>query len=162
VDIRLARLDDAASIADIYNHAVTTTTAVFDLVPRTLAEQEAWLSARSGAHVVLVATGEDGLLGFASLSPYHARPAYRTTVESSVYVREDHQGEGIGRQLVEHLLEVAVEHGFHAVIARIAGDNEPSVALHESLGFSVVGREREVGRKFGRWLDVVIMERLLT
>jgi phosphinothricin acetyltransferase len=161
MDIRLARSDDAAAIADIYNHSVTTSTDVFDLVPRTLAEQQAWLSARSGAHAVLVAHDGTEVVGFASLSPYQSRPAYRTTVEDSVYVRHDRQGEGVGRELLDRLLELATDHGFHAVIARIAGANDGSVALHKACGFEQVGLEREVGRKFGRWLDVVVMERLL-
>jgi L-amino acid N-acyltransferase len=162
VELRLARLDDAAAIADIYNHVVTTSTAVFDLVPRNLVEQQQWLSERSGAHAVLVAEDGDMIVGFAALSPYHSRPAYRTTVECSVYVHQQRQGAGVGRALVDRLLTVATDHGFHAVIARIGADNEPSIRLHRSLDFEQVGREREVGRKFGRWLDVVVMERLLS
>jgi phosphinothricin acetyltransferase len=166
VETRLARLDDASAIAEIYNHAVTTSTAVFDLRPRTLAEQQEWLAQRSGAHAVIVATADPGddptILGFASLSPYRDRPAYATTVESSVYVHPEHHGQGIGRTLLERLVAVATEHGFHAMIARIADGNEASIALHRAVGFDLVGREREVGRKFGRWLDVVVMQRLLS
>jgi len=161
VEIRLARLEDAAAIADIYNHVVTTSTAVFELVPRTLAEQQAWLSERSGAHAVLVAVEAGSPVGFAALSPYHSRPAYRTTVESSVYVDQSHQGAGVGRTLLTRLLDVANDHGFHAVMARIAADNEPSIRLHHAVGFEQVGLEKEVGRKFHRWLDVMVMERLL-
>jgi len=162
VQLRLARLDDAAAIADIYNHVVTTSTATFEMVPRDVAEQQRWLRERSGAHAVLVAEDGEMVTGFAALSPYHARPAYRTTVESSVYVHQDHQGSGVGRALVERLMEVATEHGFHAAIARIGADNEASIRLHRAAGFEQVGREREVGRKFNRWLDVVVMERLLS
>jgi L-amino acid N-acyltransferase len=161
MEVRLARSADAAATAEIYNHSVTTSTDVFDLVPRTLADQQAWLSDRSGAHLVLVAQDGADIVGFASLSPYKTRPAYRTTVEDSVYVRHDRQGEGIGRQLLQRLLELATDHGFHAVIGRIGGGNEGSVALHKACGFEQIGLEREVGRKFGRWLDVVVMERLL-
>jgi phosphinothricin acetyltransferase len=152
---------DAAATAEIYNHSVTTSTDVFDLVPRTLADQQAWLSDRAGVHAVLVAQEGADIIGFASLSPYKTRPAYRTTVEDSVYVRHDRQGEGVGRELLERLLDLATDHGFHAVIGRIAGGNEGSVALHKACGFEQIGLEREVGRKFGRWLDVVVMERLL-
>lgn len=161
MELRLAQPDDAAGIAEIYNHAVTTSTAVFDLRPRSLAEQRAWLADRSGAHAVVVAVDGTTVVGFASLSPYRDRPAYTTTVESSVYVREGHQGRGIGRALMERLLEQATDHGFHAAIARIVDDNEASIALHQAVGYEIVGREREVGRKFNRWLDVVVMERLL-
>ena len=101
------------------------------------------------------------MAGFASLSPYRDRPAYRTTVEDSVYVDRRHQGRGIGRRLLGELLDRATESGFHAVMARIVGGHEASIALHRSLGFEVVGTEREVGRKFNRWLDVVLMQRLL-
>ena len=166
MEIRLAQIDDAATIAEIYNHAVTTSTAVFDLRPRTLAEQKAWMTQRSGVHAVIVATDDEvagtPVRGFASLSPYRDRPAYATSVESSVYVHPDHLGAGIGRQLLERLVEVATEHGFHTMIARIADGNEASIALHQAVGFGLVGREREVGRKFGRWLDVVVMQRLLS
>ena len=100
-------------------------------------------------------------MGTGSLSPYRPRAAYSTSVEDSVYVAEAFQGLGIGRAVLEELLRLAEAHGFHAVLARIAGDNEASVALHLSCGFELIGTEHEVGRKFGRWLDVVCMERLI-
>jgi phosphinothricin acetyltransferase len=95
------------------------------------------------------------------LSPYRDRPAYSTTVEDSVYVAPGHQGEGVGRSLLTELVSLATAHGFHSMMARIVGGHEASIALHRSVGFEVVGTEREVGRKFGRWLDVVLMQRLL-
>jgi L-amino acid N-acyltransferase YncA len=161
IALRLARPDDADALRDIYNVEVTTSTVTFDIVPRTLDEQRQWLTARSGAHAVVVAERDGEVVGFASLSPWRSRPAYSTSVEDSVYVRRDQQGEGIGRLLLERLVEVGRAHGFHAMFARIVGGHRSSVRLHESLGFEVVGTEREVGRKFGRWLDVVIMELLL-
>ena len=134
----------------------------FDIVPRTLQDQVAWLRARSGAHVALVAVDDDGeVAGFGSLSPYRDRPAYNTSVEDSVYVRRDRQGRGVGTLLLGSLLEAATVSGFHAVMARIVGGHAASIDLHARLGFETVGTEREVGRKFGRWLDVVIMQRLL-
>ena len=99
--------------------------------------------------------------GFGCLTPYRPRPAYATTVENSIYVRRDRQGRGYGRAILEELLRLATVHGFHAVMARIVDGHEASIALHRSCGFEMVGVEREVGRKFGRWLDVVLMERLL-
>jgi phosphinothricin acetyltransferase len=102
-----------------------------------------------------------GVLGFASVSPYRNRPAYSTTVEDSVYVRPDCRGQGVGRLLLSDLVELTAAHGFHSVMARIVGGHEASIALHRSCGFQLVGVEREVGRKFGRWLDVVVMQRLL-
>ena len=161
MEIRLARRGDAAGVAAIYNHEATRERTVFDLRARSLSEQQEWLAERSGAHSVIVATEDDEILGFASLSPYRTRPAYNTSVESSVFVRRDSLRQGIGRALLERLVALATEHGFHSMIARIAGENESSVALHAECGFEVVGTEREVGRKFGRWLDCTVMQRLL-
>jgi L-amino acid N-acyltransferase len=162
MELRLATLDDAEAIRQIYNHEVTTSTATFDLVPRSLEAQRAYLAARSGAHAVVVAVEDRTVCGFGSLSPWRDRPAYATSVEDSVYVRRDRQGRGVGRSLLTELLTTATRHGFHAVMARIVGGHDGSIALHRSCGFEVVGTEREIGRKFGRWLDVVLMERLLT
>jgi GNAT superfamily N-acetyltransferase len=101
------------------------------------------------------------VVGFGSLSEYRDRPAYATTVENSVYVDAERRGCGIGRALLEELIELATDHGFHTVVARIGGDNEPSIALHQACGFEIVGTEREIGRKFGRWLDVWVLQRML-
>ena len=160
--VRLATLDDAEAIRDIYNPEVLTSTVTFDLVPRSLADQREWLRARSGAHAVVVAEDDDRhVLGFGSLSPYRDRPAYSTSVEDSVYVHRDHQGAGVGRALLGELVELSGAHGFHTVMARIVGGHDASIALHASLGFETVGTEREIGRKFGKWLDVVVMQRML-
>ena len=145
----------------IYNLEVLESTVTFDLVARSVEDQQAWLRDHSGAHPAIVAVDDGDVVGFASLSSYRDRPAYSTTVEDSVYVRRDRQGEGIGRLLLEALVELARQHGFHTVIARIVGGHEASIALHRSCGFELVGTEREVGRKFGRWLDVVELQRLL-
>lgn len=162
VNIRLAQVEDAEATREIYNHEVMTSTATFDLVPRSLVEQQTWLGARSGAHAVVVAEEDGMVVGFGSLSLWRDRPAYATSVENSVYVHREHRGRGIGRMLLAELIEIARAHGFHAMFARIVGSREASIALHRTLGFELVGTEREVGRKFGRWLDVVVMERMLT
>ena len=159
--LRLARLDDAAAILDIYNAEVLGSTVTFDLRARTLEEQREWLVARSGALAAVVAEVDGEVAGFASLSMYRDRPAYSTTVEDSVYVHADHRGTGLGRALLSEIVDVAVAQGFHTVMARIVGHHEASVELHRSIGFDVVGVEREVGRKFGKWLDVVLMQRML-
>jgi L-amino acid N-acyltransferase YncA len=162
MDVRLATLDDAEPIRAIYNVEVLTSTVTFDLVPRSLEEQRAWLCARSGVHAVLVAEAAGEVVGFGSLSPWRDRPAYSTTVEDSVYIHRDHRGRGVGKALLTRLVDTATAHGFHACMARIVGGHEASIALHEACGFEIVGTEREVGRKLGRWLDVVLMERMLT
>jgi len=161
VHVRLAIPDDADAIREIYNVEVLTSTVTFDLVPRTLDDQRTWLRARSGAHAVVVAEHDGAVIGFGSLSPYRNRPAYSTTVEDSVYVHRDHRGEGVGRALLTELVGLAGDHGFHALMARIVGGHDASIGLHAAVGFAVVGTEREVGRKFGRWLDVVVMQRML-
>jgi len=160
-DVRLATVADAEAIRSIYNVEVLESTVTFDLVPRSLEEQQQWLTARSGAHAVLVAEHDGEVIGFASLSPYRDRPAYSTTVEDSVYVQRAAQGRGVGKALLGGLVDTATAHGFHAVMARIVGGHDASIALHRAHRFDIVGTEREVGRKMGRWLDVVVMQRLL-
>ena len=161
MELRRAVTADAEAIRRIYNVEVLTSTVTFDLVERSLEDQIDWLAARDGAHAVLVCVEQGEVVGFASLSPYRDRPAYRTTVEDSVYVHRDHQGRGVGRFLLEGLLETARDHGFHSMIGRIVGGHHASISLHQSCGFTVVGTEREVGRKFNKWLDVVLVQKLL-
>lgn len=161
VQIRPATVADAEAMRAIYNVEVETSTVTFDLVARSVTDQQRWITDRSGAHVALVAEIDGEVVGFGSLSPYKERPAYSTSVEDSVYVHRSHHGQGVGSALLRALTESAERHGFHTVIARIVGDHEASIALHTSIGFVEVGREREVGRKFGRWLDVVVMQRIL-
>ena len=161
IQIRLAKQKDAETIRKIYNHEVRNSTATFDLVERTTEEQEEWLTERSGAFSVLVAEMSNKILGFASLSPYKSRAAYRTTVEDSIYINEEFRNQGIAGELLSHLLEVAESSGFHAVIARIGGANEASIYLHQRFGFEIVGTEKEIGRKFGKWQDVVVMQTII-
>jgi len=162
VQIRLAERRDAAAIRAIYNPEVTDTTVTFDLVPRTLDEQVAWIDEHSGGHpAVVVVDADDTVLGFGSLSPYRDRPAYATAVEDSVYVDREHRGQGLGRLVLAELVRLGRDHGFHSVIARIVGGHEASIALHQACGFELVGTEREIGRKLNRWLDVVEMQLLL-
>ena len=167
VQIRLAERRDAAGIRAIYNHYVTESTALFDMVPRTLDEQVQWIDEHSGAHpaVVAVVRGEDDadhVVGFGSLSPFRPRPGLlhdrrelgvpARRVPGSRHRADGPRGPAPSRRS---------SHGFHSVIARIAGEQRASIALHAACGFEIVGTEREVGRKFGRWLDVVEMQRLL-
>lgn len=160
--VRLAAGADAEAMQAIYNREVGGSTVTFDLVPRSLEAQVAWLAAHDGAYPATVAVDDAGeVVGFGSLSPWRSRPGYNTSVEDSVYVRDDQRAQGVGRLLLADLMERARAHGFHAIFARIVGGHEASIALHAALGFEQAGVEREVGRKFGRWLDVVVMEYLV-
>jgi len=173
VHTRLAAPPDGEAIRAIYNVEVLSSTNTFDMVPRTAAEQTAWLAEHNGVHPVIVAvedaasaTGHRGaegqiVCGFGSLSPFRERSGYAATAENSVYVDRAHRGKGIGRLLLDDLITLARQHGFHSLIARIAGHNETSIGLHRALGFELVGVEREVGRKHRQWLDVVELQRLL-
>jgi phosphinothricin acetyltransferase len=166
VSIRLAERRDAEAIRTIYNREVMASTVTFDMVPRTLDEQVQWIDEHSGGHPAVVAevgaeVGGALVVGFGSLTPYRPRPAYATTVENSVYVDPEHQGRGVGKAILDELVRLAADHGFHSVVARIVGGHEASIALHAACGFETVGVEREVGRKFSRWLDVVVMQRML-
>ena len=161
VTVRLATSDDASAIMAIYNFEVQNHTSTFDLVPRTLDDQRRWISERSGAFAAVVASIDDEVVGFASLSPYKERAAYRTTVEDSVYVSRDHPRLGIGRLLMQHVIGIAAESGFHSIMARIEATGTASRSLHEACGFELIGVEREVGRKFNRWLDVAVLQLML-
>lgn len=161
MDIRSAVDADAEAIRQIYNLEVETSTVTLDLVPRTLAQQQDYLARRAGTYAVLVAVDGGEVLGFGSLSPYRDRPGYNGTAEDSIYIRRDQQGRGLGRLLLGELVEVAAAHGFHSLMARVAGGHVASRRLHESLGFVHIGTEREVGRKFGRWIDMDLLQRML-
>jgi phosphinothricin acetyltransferase len=171
VRIRIVEPDDAEALRAIYNAEVVEPSVTFDLVPRSLEDQRRWIDRHTGAHLALVAVDDDAIgapgargetvVGFASLSAFRDRPAYSTSVEDSVYVHRGARGRGVGRQLLAELVDAARDAGFHAVIGRIVGQNGTSIRMHESCGFELVGVEREVGRKHGRWLDVVEMQRLL-
>ncbi len=166
VTIRPAERGDAEAIRAIYNVEVVGSTVTFDLVPRTLAEQEAWIEEHAGGYPAVVAVEADGsragtVVGFGSLTSYKARPAYAPTVEDSVYIDAGQRGTGVGRQLLAALVELARSYGYHSIIARIVGGHDASIRLHRACGFEIVGTEREVGRKLGRWLDVVVMQLML-
>jgi phosphinothricin acetyltransferase len=163
---RLVEVDDATALMNILNPEVVETSVSFDLVPKSLDEQREWILAHQTTHLCLVALNTDDdlgelgargerILGFASFSPFRERPAYATTVENSVYVHRAARGQGVGELLLNDLIVAAKGSGFHSLIARIVGENSSSIRLHEKCGFTLVGTEIEVGRKHGRWLDVV-------
>lgn len=160
--IRDATDADLPALLAIHNHAVRDSTAIWSDTLSTIAERKAWLDekARRG-FAVLVADDGDGLLGYASYGDFRPFPGYVHTVENSVYVRPGCHRRGIGRRLLEALVDTARDRGLHMMVAGIDAGNAPSLALHAALGFTEVARMPEVGKKFGRWLDLVLMQRRL-
>jgi phosphinothricin acetyltransferase len=162
IAVRPATEDDLPSILDIYNHAIATTTAVFSYRAHTLEMRREWLlSKQDSNYPVLVADRAGRVAGFATYGPFRAWPAYKYTIEHSVYAAADARRLGVGRALMEALLAQARLQDYHAVIAGIVADNVASLRLHESLGFAEVAHFREVGFKFGRWLDLKFLELIL-
>ena len=162
VTIRDAGEADLAAIRDIYNHAVEHTTAIWNEVLVDLDNRRAWMQARHGkGFPVLVAVRDGRVAGYASYGDWRAFDGYRHTVEHSVYVDKDFRGEGIGRLLMQALVERARADGKHVMIGAVEAENRASILLHESLGFRLVGVHRQVGRKFDRWLDLAAMELVL-
>ncbi|HLW24899.1 MAG TPA: GNAT family N-acetyltransferase [Steroidobacteraceae bacterium] len=161
-EICAAARADLPDLLHIYNEVIRSSTAVFSELEVTLADREAWLEAKHGlGYPVLVARDASSVLGFATFGDFRAWPGYRYTVEHSVHVDAAHRGRGIGTALVSALLKDAAKLGKHAMIAGIDADNTGSIRMHERLGFREAGHFREVGFKFGRWLDLKFLQRLI-
>lgn len=162
LDIRDAEEVDLPAILGIYNHAIETTTAVFSYAPHTMAMRREWFAdKRAKGYPVLVADLDGTVVGFATYGPFRAWPAYRYSIEHSVYVAEAARRQGIARRLMEVLLDRARAQEFHVVIGGIVSENAPSLALHDALGFQKVAHFRQVGYKFGRWLDLTFVQVVL-
>jgi phosphinothricin acetyltransferase len=155
--VRPACRGDLEVVLAIRNHAIEHSTALWTHTPHSPAEGAAWLAAhlRRGSAFVAEADGE--VAGFAVYGPWRELEGYRHTVENSIYVREDRQGRGIGAALMRMLISSARRAGYHVMIADIEAGNTASIRLHDRLGFHHAGTVREVGTKFGRWLDLTIM-----
>lgn len=163
LQIRPADPSDLAAITAIYAHAVRTGTATFELEPPDLAEMtERYETLMAGGFPYLVATDDGAILGYAYAGPYRARPAYRFTVENSVYLDPKAQGKRIGTRLMQALIAESEQRGYRLMVA-VIGDsaNVASIGVHTRTGFEMVGTFRNVGLKFGRWLDTVLMQRPL-
>jgi len=160
VKIREASLKDLKGITEIYNHAIIHGVATFDTEPKTVEEQKKWFKEHGSKNPIIVAEKDKEIVGFASLSKYSTRCAYSDTAEISLYVKEEYQGRGIGKQLIKEIVKKGEKAGLHAIIARITEGNKISVHLHESVGFQHVGVFKEVGHKFGKRLDVYLMEKI--
>ena len=159
VTIRDATYDDLAGIFAIYDDEVLRGTATFETVPRNAVERQEWFEAHPrDRYPVIVAERAGRVLGWARLQPWSPRPAYARTAENSVYVDRTMRGLGVGRALLKKLLRRAKTAGIAVVLARIADGNPASIALHEKAGFKTVGVMRRVGEKFGRILDVTLLD----
>ena len=156
--IRPATAEDVAAITAIYNQAIASSTASFDVEPKSIEDRTRWLENRLPRHAVLVAEENGAVIAWGALSPYSERPAYAATAEISVYVHSDHTRRGLGRTLTTALLETGARESLHSILARICTENAGSIAMVRSLGFTDAGTMHEVGHKFGRWLDVVTWE----
>ena len=158
--IRHATLEDLQDITEIYNEAIRKTVATFDTQPKSLEEQKKWFIEHGSKNPIIVAKQNGAIRGWAALSKYSTKCAYSDTAEISLYVREDKQGKGIGQMLIEEIVKEGDKVGLHVLIARITEGNQISIHLHESVGFKHVGVLKEVGLKFGKRLDVYLMEKI--
>jgi phosphinothricin acetyltransferase len=161
--IRPARVEDLPALTEIYNHYVRTSPVTFDVEPFAVEDRREWLShyAEDGPYRLLVAEGAASVLGYATSSPFRHRPAYRTSVETSVYCHPNATGRGVGTRLYERLFEEIAGQGLHRAYAGITMPNDASLALHRRFGFREVGTFREVGHKFDRYWDVLWLEKPL-
>ena len=159
VQIRNANIDDLPAIVEIYNEAILNTTATFDTEPKTPEEQSAWFSAHNEKRPIMVAEHEGRILGWSSLNSWSDRCAYSDTVEFSVYIDAKERGKGIGKSLMSTTIEFARgAKDIHTILVRIVGGNDVSIKMHESFGFKHIGIMREVGKKFGKLMDVHMMQ----
>jgi phosphinothricin acetyltransferase len=159
--IRLARHEDLSSINDIYNYYVAHSTCTYQETPEPIESRRAWFDRHGATHPITVAESDGQVVGWGALSPFHARSAYRFTVENSVYVSHEHQRQGIGGTLLTDLIARANAAGHRTIVALIDGSQEGSIAIHAKHGFERAAHLKEVGYKFGRWLDVVYMQLLV-
>jgi len=162
ITVREASTDDVPGILAIYNDVIATSTAVYREDPATLDDRLQWFSARQAqSYPVLVATGDTGILGFASYGDFRAWPGYRFSVEHTVHIRADQRGRGVGTLLMRALIQRAIEQGKHVMIGGVDAANEASLRFHERLGFERAAQLSQVGFRSGRWLDLVFVQRIL-
>ncbi|MFS1511250.1 N-acetyltransferase family protein [Chengkuizengella sp. SCS-71B] len=159
--IRDAVETDLPNILSIYNHAILTTTATFDLEKQTLEQRKEWFSHYGKKHPIIVACIDDHVAGYCSLSPYRSKAAYNRTVELSVYIDEKYRGKGIAKNLMTEIIQRAKGLGHHVIISGITKGNDASVKMHEQFGFEYIGCFREVGYKFDTWLDVLFYQLII-
>lgn len=161
--IRDAQEQDLEGILAIYNDAVENTTAIWNETLVALDNRRAWLAERvaQGFPVLVTADASGAVLGYASYGTWRPHDGYKHTVEHSLYVRADQRGQGLGPLLMQALIERARSAGLHVLVAAIESENSASIRLHQRLGFVTTGQMPQVGRKFGRWLDLTFMQLIL-
>lgn len=161
--VRPAVRDDVPAILEIYNDAVLNTTASADYEPGSPESRYEWFDqhARDGYPIFVAVNNAGAVVGWSSLSQYKERFGYRFSTENSIYIHPQWRGQGVGKLLIPPLIEAAKALGLHAILAGISGDNEASLKLHAQFGFEKVAHFRETVYKFGQWIDVVYMEKLL-
>jgi len=148
-----------AAILDIYNDAIVNTTALYDYKTRTLESMVAWFNEKTaGNYPVIGAEAAGTLLGFATYGMWRVRPAYKYTVEHSLYVRKDHRGKGLGDALLTAIVDAAKRQHYHVLVGGIDAENAASIKLHLKHGFAHSGTVTQSGFKFGRWLDVAFYQ----
>lgn len=161
LQIRRAKEEDISLIAEIYNESVRNTTATFDTEEKSLEERLAWFRNRDDNFPVFVVSKAGEVAGYGALNTWSDKAGYNQSAEISVYIHPEYRGLGIGGQLIDFMIAAAAETNLHTIIARITEGNEPSIHLHRKNGFVVCGVLKEAGHKFGRYLDVTIMQKML-
>lgn len=160
--VRPAVFDDLPAILDIHNDIVLNTTAIWDEEPETLEARQKWFSERQAQNFpVLVAEKDKRVAGFASYGSWRSRCCYKLTVEHTVHIHCDFRQQGVGEALLSKLIGIAQKDGIHVMVAGMTANNEPSVRLHQRLGFVECGFVKEVGFKFGQWLDLLLMQKII-
>jgi L-amino acid N-acyltransferase YncA len=159
--VRAATAADAEAICRIYNQGIEDRVATLETEQRTPAERAAWLAAKSPRHPVIVAEDDGHIIGWGSLNQFNPRDAYRHVVDFSIYVERAYRGRGAGKVLLTRLIELAREHGYHKMVLSAFPSNSGGMALYERMGFRTVGVYKEQGMLDGRWVDTIVMEKLL-
>ncbi len=157
-NIRKANVLDLARITDIYNWAVENTTASFDIKSHTIEQRAEWFAGHDERHPLIVYELEGKVVGYASLSEFRSKEAYKSTCEMSVYVDHEYHNRGIGKELIEEIIKLGKDAGFHVIISVICADNNISIDMHEKFGFVLCGNIKQVAFKFGRYLDCLFYQ----
>ena len=162
IKVRKAEVTDIESILDIVNYEITHTTVIYDYAEQTLEEQLAWFEEKTNQEFPVIVAVKDGkVVGFGTYGYFRTKAAYKKTIEHSIYIAKDFRGFGIGHLLMEKLIQLAVNAGFHVMVGVIDASNTGSVEFHERFGFTVAGKFKEVGFKFDKWLDILFMQKML-